>query len=112
MGNYVMIFTALGAAMVIVGSFFCVYQLYRLVQVDADCRGLKHPKLWGLFAISGNGQSGLLLYLIGRRKYPVVNMTREQSLRMDKGKKKFGVGLVFLILGAIVCMCSMMILNP
>ena len=59
---------AVGAAGVVVGGFFCVYQQYKLVEVDAACRGLKHPRLWGLFAASGNGQSGLILYLIGRRK--------------------------------------------
>ena len=112
MEKYIVIIVSLGAAMVIVGGLFCVYQLYMLVRTDADCRGLKHPKLWGIFAISGNGQSGLILYLIGRRKYPVINMTQEQSRSMEKNKKKFGVGLIFLILGAMICMCSMIILNP
>ena len=45
MDKLYIVFAAVGAAAVIVGSFSCVYQLYRLVQVDAECRGLKHPKL-------------------------------------------------------------------
>lgn len=98
-----------GAAAVIVGSFFCVYQLYRLVQVDAECRGLKHPKLWGLFAAAGNGQSGLLLYLIGRRKYSILSMTDGQRDDMARRKKRFGVGLVFLALGAVVCVLSLLL---
>ena len=100
---------AAGAAAVIVGSFFCVCQLYRLVQVDAECRGLKHPKLWGLFSITGNGQSGLILYLIGRRKYPVLSMSEGQKDDMGRRKKWFGVGLVFLAAGAVICVLSMLL---
>ena len=100
-------FAAVGAAALIVGSFSCVYQLYRLVEVDAACRGLKHPRLWGLFAASGNGQSGLILYLIGRRKYPVLSMSEEQRDVMTRRKKRFAVGLVFLAAGAATCVLSM-----
>lgn len=102
-------FTTVGAAAVIVGGFFSLYQLYRLVQVDAECRGLKHPKLWGAFAASGNNSSGLLLYLIGRRKYPVQSMTREQKELMEKRKRKIGTGLIFLAAGAIVCVLSLLL---
>lgn len=100
---------AVGAAAVIVGSLFCVYQLYRLVQVDAECRGLKHPRLWGAFAVTGNGQSGLILYLIGRRKYPILSMSEEQKTLMERRKKRFGVGLLFLSAGAEACVLSMLL---
>ena len=101
MDKLYIVFAAVGAAAVIVGSFSCVYQLYRLVQVDAECRGLKHPKLWG------NGQSGLILYLIGRRKHPVLSMTEEQKSLMGRRKKRFGVGLLFVAAGAVACVLSM-----
>lgn len=107
MDKLYIVFAATGAAALIVGSFFCVYQLYRLVQVDAECRGLKHPRLWGLFAASGNGQSGLILYLIGRRKYPILSMSEAQKALIGTRKKRFGVGLLFLAAGAIVCVLSM-----
>lgn len=109
MDHIYIVFAVVGAAGVIVGSFFCVYQIYKLVQVDAECRGLKHPKLWGLFSITGNGQSGLILYLIGRRKYPVLSMTEEQKGLMARRKKRFGVGLLFLAAGAVVCVLSMLL---
>lgn len=109
MNHSYIVFAATGAAAVIVGSFYGIYQLYRLVQVDAECRGLKHPKLWGLFALSGNGQSGLLLYLIGRRKYPVLSMTEGQKSLMGRRKKRFAVGLLFLAAGAVVCVLSMLL---
>lgn len=107
MSNFYMVTAAVGAAALIVGGFSCVYQLYRLVQVDAECRGLKHPRLWGLFAAAGNGQSGLILYLIGRRKYPILSMSEEQRALIGTRKKRFGAGLLFLAAGAIVCVLSM-----
>lgn len=107
MSNFYMVTAAVGAAALIVGSFSCVYQLYRLVQVDAECRGLKHPKLWGLFAVTGNGQSGLIVYLIGRRKYPILSMSEGQRELIGRRKKRFGAGLLFLAAGAIVCVLSM-----
>ena len=107
MDHVYIVFAAIGAAAVIVGGFFSMYQLYRLVQVDAECRGLKHPRLWGAFALSGNGQSGLILYLIGRRKYPVLSMSEGQKELIGTRKKRFGAGLLFLAAGAIACVLSM-----
>ena len=103
MENYNTFIIAVGAAFVIVGGIFAVYQLFQLVKTDAECRGLKHPKLWGMFAISGNGQSGLILYLIGRRKYPVISMSNEQKSFIERCKRKFGVGIIFQAIGAMVC---------
>lgn len=101
---------AFGVAVLIVGFSFCIYQFYQLVKADAVCRGLKHPKLWGLFAISGNNQAGLILYLIARRKHPVISMTDEQKLTIDRCKAKIGVGLIFLVVGAIACVWGVVLL--
>ena len=109
MNHLYIVFAAVGAAGVIVGSFFCVYQIYRLVRVDAACRGLKHPKLWGLFSVAGNGQTGLILYLIGRRKHPILSMSKEQKDFMGRRKKRFGVGLLFLTVGAAACVLSLLL---
>ena len=78
-----------------------VYQVYQLTVIDAAARGLKHPKLWGLLAANGNNSSGLLLYLIGRRNYPVNSMDSRQVVVMEKRKKTAGIGLVFVAVGAI-----------
>jgi hypothetical protein len=110
MENFLIYFLAVGLAILVVGGIFSMYQLYKLVEVDAGCRGLKHPKIWGLFAASGNNQSGLLLYLIGRRKYPVLDMTDAQKKIMERCKKKIGVGLIFLIVGAIICIWGIILM--
>lgn len=59
-------------AVALVGAFCVVFQIYHMTVIDATARGLKHPKFWGVFTMSGNNSSGLLMYLIGRRKYPMT----------------------------------------
>lgn len=103
MSKYFAGLSIVGAAILFVGGVFCIYQLFRLVRTDADCRGLKHPKLWGWFAAAGNNSSGILLYLIARKKYPITAMSDEQKIFMDKCKKKIGVGLIFICAGAVLC---------
>lgn len=110
MEKYYTFFIAVGAAILLVGGIFAVYQLFRLVQTDAECRGLKHPKFWGMFAVSGNGQSGLILYLIGRRKYPIISVSEEKKLFMERCKKKFGVGIIFQVIGAMICVWGIVLI--
>ena len=86
---------------VLLGAFTLSYQLYRLIELDARCRGLKHPKFWALFSLGGgNGNGGLLLYLLGRGKYP-LQLSEEQSAWMASRKKRAGVSLCFLAVGTI-----------
>lgn len=76
--------------------------LHRMADLsDAKARGLKHPKFWGFWAMNGNNSSGLILYLIGRRKYPVQNMSIEDQEKIETRKKAAGAALVFMTLGAI-----------
>ena len=99
--------TAMGVAAVIVGSVFTAYQLYKLVEIDAESRGLKRPRLWGVFSLAGNNGSGLLLYLLGRRKYPVTALSEEGRRAKEVRKKKLCVSFTFQAVGAIVCVLSM-----
>ena len=92
---------AIFAAVAIVGAVETIYQIYQVTVIDAAARGLKHPKLWGLLAVNGNNSSGLLLYLMGRRNYPVNSMDSRQVVVMEKRKKAAGIGLVFVAVGAI-----------
>ena len=97
------------AAIALVGGIETVYQIYQLTVIDATIRGLKHPKLWGLLASNGNNSSGLLMYLIGRRKYPIVNMSESNSKELEKRKKSAGIGLLFLAVGVIGMICTTLI---
>lgn len=96
-----MIFAVLCGAVMLVGGIGAMYQIYKMTIVDAEARGLKHPKFWGFVAMNGNNSSGLLLYLIGRRKYPLVNLTEAGRKEIQSRKAKIGAGLVFLVAGAI-----------
>lgn len=110
MENKEMIAALVGSAIALVGAFDITCQIYKMTKIDARARGLKHPKLWGLVAMNGNNSSGLLLYLIGRKKYPVISMSEQDRAEMESRKKKAGVGLIFLAAGAIGLILSVTLL--
>ena len=101
---------AAGAAVLATGGVFSIYQLFQLVKTDAVCRGLQHPNLWGFLSISGSNQGGLILYLIARRKHPVISMTDEQKAFIESCKRKIGAGLIFLVIGAVACIWGIALL--
>ena len=74
-------------AIALVGAICTAWQIYQMTVSDAKARGLKHPKFWGFWAMNGNNSSGLILYLIGRRKYPVQNMSIEDQEKIETRKK-------------------------
>ena len=76
--------------MVLLGAFTLMYQIFKLVVLDAESRGLKHPKFWGIFSLGGNnGGGGLILYLLGRNRFP-SNMTNTAKELFVSRKKKAG----------------------
>ena len=104
--NLNIVLAVISGAVALVGVVCVVFQIYQLTVIDATARGLKHPKLWGTFTMSGNNSSGLLMYLIGRRKYPIINMDESNAQELEKRKKSAGVGLVFGVVGVIGIICT------
>ena len=87
--------------MVLLGAFTLMYQIFRLVVLDAESRGMKHPTFWGIFSLSGNnGGGGLILYLLGRNRFP-ANMTETTKESFDSRKRKAGLSLCFIAIGTI-----------
>ena len=87
--------------MVLLGAFSLMYQIFKLVVLDAESRGLKHPRFWGVFSVGGNnGGGGLILYLLGRNRYP-ANMTDATKELFNSRKKKAGLSLAFIAIGTI-----------
>lgn len=84
-----------------IGIIDIIYQVFQWTILDAKARGLKHPKFWGFFALSGNNSSGLLMYLIGRNKFPILNMSEPVREEMAKRKKLAWVGAVAFAVGVI-----------
>ena len=100
----------ISGAFMLTGAIALVSQIYQITVLDAKARGLKHPKLWGFLAISGNNSSGLIMYLIGRRKYPIINISETTRNYIERKKKIAGVGLVFLAAVAIGLFMSMLLM--
>lgn len=88
-------------AAMLVGAGNCCWQIYNIVKIDAKSRGLKNPRLWGVFAANGNNSSGLILYFIMRRKYPVINLSELDKKKLESRKIKAGVGLIFVAVGTV-----------
>ena len=88
------------AFIMILGATTLTYQVYKMTELDAISRGFKHPKLWGVFSLSGNTGGGLVIYLIGRRKYPSSMSEADKSV-MESRKKRAGVSLIFMALSSI-----------
>ena len=110
MENYLVVLAAAGAAAAVIGGGYAIYQLFRLAETDARCRGMKHPRLWGLLASSGSNQSGLLLYLIGRRNHPVLSLSEEEKGLIQRRKRKIGEGIAFLVAGAVMLIWGIVLL--
>lgn len=104
------VFSIVFAAVLLVGITCTMYQIYKITIIDAKSRGLKHPKFWAFFSMSGNNSSGLLLYLIGRRRYPIINMSETNQKEITTRKKKIGLGLIFLAVGSIGLISSLFLL--
>lgn len=100
--NLNIVLAVICGAVALVGAFCVVFQIYQMTVIDATARGLKHPKFWGVFAMNGNN-------LIGRRKYPIINMSENNAKELEKRKKSAGVGLVFLAIGVIGIICTTLI---
>ena len=99
----------IGAAIMLVGAICFAYRLYEIVQIDARSRGFKHPKTWGLCSILSNNNSGLLLYLIKRRKYPIIELSKEDRERLEKSKKAISAAIIFVATGAILIVVSIIL---
>ncbi|OSB09112.1 hypothetical protein [Paraclostridium bifermentans] len=84
----------------LLGASTLAYQVFKMTELDAKSRGFKHPKAWGVFALSGNNSSGLLLYLIGRKKY-LSHISDVDKQIIESRKKKAGVSLIFFALSTI-----------
>lgn len=107
--NLNIVLAVICGAVTLVGAFCVLFQIYQMTVIDATARGLKHPQFWGVFTMNGNNSSGLLMYLIGRRKYPIINMSENNANELEKRKKAAGVGLIFFVIGVIGMICTTLI---
>ena len=55
----------------------------------------------GALSLANNNGSGLITYMIVRRKYPIISMPDTDKMQIAKRKKIEGVALIFLTFGMI-----------
>ena len=77
-----------------------VYQLFKLVQLDASVRWMKHSKFLAFLKPRGKRGEGLILYCLKRNK-AIFSMTAEEKEEMETRKKclfyLLGLTLLFAI---------------
>ena len=94
-----------GLAILLVGIAFTWYQLYHLLALDADLRGIPHPKGTGFFLSSGQRGEGLLAYLLYRKRFPLIRISPKKQARILRLKK-----IAVMAVGACVTVIGLSIL--
>ncbi len=79
-----------------------VYQKYKITVIDAKARGMKHPKLMGILATSGNNGGGSFLYFLRKKKYPIKNITSSEEEEIEVRKRIMRKCVIVSIIG-IIC---------
>ena len=98
--------TLIGLLVVTNGLF--VYQLFKLVELDAAVRGMKHPKFWGVLAAGSQRGEGLILYLLNRNK-AVFSMTTEEKEELQMRKQRIIYLLVLIVILVIFLFASVIV---
>lgn len=98
--------TLIGLLIVANGLF--VYQLFKLVELDAVVRGMKHPKFWGVLAAGGQRGEGLILYLLNRNK-AAFSMTAKEKEELQMRKQRIIYLLVLIMILVIFLFASVIV---
>ena len=94
--------------LLVVTNGMFVYQLFKLVELDASIRGMRHPKFWGLLTAGGQRGEGLLLYLLTRDK-AIYSMEIEEQEELENRKKRLLYLLILNIIFAIFLFSSFIV---
>lgn len=94
--------------LLVVTNGMFVYQLFKLVELDASIRGMRHPKFWGLLTAGGQRGEGLLLYLLTRNK-AIYSMEIEEREELENRKKRLLYLLILNIIFAIFLFSSFIV---
>jgi hypothetical protein len=94
--------------LLVVTNGMFVYQLFKLVELDASIRGMRHPKFWGLLTAGGQRGEGLLLYLLMRNK-AIYSMEIEEQEELGNRKKRLLYLLILNIIFAIFLFSSFIV---
>lgn len=100
------VWTLIGLLVVTNGLF--VYQLFKLVELDASIRGMKHPKFWAFLTAGGQRGEGLILYLLKRNK-AIFSMTAEEKEELEIRKNRLLYLLVLILIFVVFFFSSVIV---
>jgi len=81
-----------------------IYQLFKLVELDAFVDGMKHSKFWAFLKLADS----LNLYLLKRNK-AIFSMTAEEKEELDARKKRLLYLLVLILIFVIFLFSSVIV---
>ncbi|MDK6233478.1 hypothetical protein ACX3VT_06400 [Aerococcus sanguinicola] len=91
---------AIAGAVAIMGSVFLSYNLYQMIAMDAEARGMPRPRLWAFMSLpNGNGAGALPVYLVVRRKHTRRPFNHKEQEAYKGYKKKAKLSLLILLIG-------------
>ena len=94
--------------LLVVTNAFFVYQLFKLVELDASIRGMKYPKFWAFLPAGGQRGEGLILYLLKRNK-AIFSMTAEEKEELETRKYRLLYLLGLILIFAIFLFSSVIV---
>ena len=102
--NIKIVFLAVCAIVYLIGMVLTVVHVYRFTVTDARSRGMENPKAMGILAASGQRGGGMLLYLLKRKKYPVISISAEEKklLRQCKVRTVICVAVMVMSVAGVI----------
>ena len=94
--------------LLVVTNALFVYQLFKLIELDASVRGMKHPKFWAFLTTGGQRGEGLILYLLKRNK-SIFSMTAEEKEELETRKYRLLYLLGLILIFAIFLFSSVIV---
>lgn len=108
--NAKIVFLAVCAIVYLIGMVLTVVHVYRFTVTDAKSRGMENPKAMGFLATTGQRGSGMLLYLLKRKKYPVQSSSAEEKKLLRKCKVRTGIGVAVMVISVLGVIAGLNIL--
>lgn len=89
-----------GSFFIILAGIYMMMQVFQLIKLDAQCRGIKHPTFWAWLGSVGQKGEGLILYFLKRKDFPRGSMSDEDFIAFQSYKRRALVALIIQLLGA------------
>lgn len=89
-------------------SFYMAYQIFQIVLIDAQARGIERPRFWAWLAAGGQHAEGILLYLFKRKNYLSKQLAPDQQEKINLAKQKAKVSILFMDLAVVIFLITIL----